>query len=126
MPNRWVQDDPSEEHPLLLEGGWPGPAAPSEHRRPVTKSDVAWQACTTQPPPAYAPTTHAFIAFMGGAAPPSSPSWPSSPVLQLPSLLSWPSSPAQLRPPSLPSWPSSLARPPALPSWPPMLVRPPC
>merc|ERR1711862_964663 len=68
MPNRWVQDDPSEEHPLLLEGGWPGPAAPSEHRRPVTKSDVALEGCTTQPPPAHPPTTHAFIAFMAGAA----------------------------------------------------------
>merc|ERR1712241_1230 len=68
MPNRWVQHDPSEEHPLLLEGGWPGPAAPSEHRRPVTKSEVDWQACTTQPPPAHPPTTHAFIAFIAGAA----------------------------------------------------------
>merc|ERR1711862_1078549 len=68
MPNRWVQHDPSEEHPLLLEGGWPGPAAPSEHRRPVTKSEVDWQACTTQPPPAHPPTTQAFIAFMAGAA----------------------------------------------------------
>merc|ERR1711862_9016 len=150
MPNRWVQDDPSEEHPLLLEGGWPGPAAPSEHSRPVTKSEVDWQACTTQPPPAYAPTTHAFIAFMAGAAatlfafmafiagaaawpsspaqlrPPSLPSWPSL-LARPPASPSWPSSPVLLRPPSLPSWPSLLPRPPALPSWPSSLVllRPP-
>merc|ERR1711862_1055610 len=117
MPNRWVQDDPSEEHPLLLEGGWPGPAAPSEHRRPVTKSDVAWQACTTQPPPAHPPTTHAFIAFIAGAAAATLfASWPSS-LARPPALPSWPSS--LVRPPSLPSWPSLLARPPALPSWPP-------
>merc|ERR1711862_964206 len=108
MPNRWVQHDPSEEHPLLLEGGWPGPAAPSEHRRPVTKSEVDWQACTTQPPPAHPPTTHAFIAgaatlfaFMAFIAA----------QLQPPSLPSWPSSPEPPRQLSSPSWPSSLVPP---------------
>merc|ERR1711862_970706 len=118
MPNRWVQDYPSEEHPLLLEGGLPGPAAPSEHRRPVTKSDVAWQACTTQPPPAHPPTTHAFMAFIAGAAATLFAFMAFIAGAAAATLFAFmPSSLA--RPPALPSWPSLLARPRALPSWPP-------
>ena len=44
---------------------WSGPAAPNEHRRPMTNSETACQACTMQPP---LPMTHAFIAFIAGTA----------------------------------------------------------
>merc|ERR1712060_1027621 len=44
---------------------WSGPAAPNEHRRPMTNSETACQACTMQPP---LPMTHAFIAVIAGTA----------------------------------------------------------
>merc|ERR1711881_534888 len=58
---RYLRRAPSQD-------GWSGPAAPNEHRRPMTNNETACQACTMQPPPAHLPTTHAFIAFIAGAA----------------------------------------------------------